>query len=112
MITFERIDIQSMNWNLPASIGEMNVFQSAEWLSFLCKKQNLEAVIAAVKEDGQLQGFFFGLIAEKFGLRILGSPFRGWTTYFMGFNLRAGVSRQKVLAAFPDFVSTNCIAIM
>ncbi|MEJ5224600.1 MAG: GNAT family N-acetyltransferase [Anaerolineales bacterium] len=104
MVTFERVDLPRMDWGMSAQIGEMNIFQSAEWLNFLCKKQNLEPIIAAIKKDGRLLGFLYGLIAEKFGLRILGSPFRGWTTYFMGFNLREGVSRHDVMAAFPGFV--------
>ncbi len=104
MITFERIPFEAVDWAQAAQMGERNVFQTESWLNFLCTRQDLEPVIAAVREDGRLVGFFYGLIAEKFGLRILGSPFRGWTTYFMGFNLQPDVSRAAVLAALPEFV--------
>lgn len=103
MITFERIPFQKMDWCLPAGIGEMNIFQTCAWLTFLTERQPLEPVLAAIREDGRLLGFFTGLLAEKFGLRILGSPFRGWTTYFMGFNLKPGTSRRLVLEALPEF---------
>ncbi len=81
----------------------MNIFQTRAWLAFLNRRQPLEPVLAAIREDGRLLGFFAGLLAEKFGLRILGSPFRGWMTYFMGFNLKPGTSRRLVLEALPDF---------
>ena len=41
-----------------------------------------------------------GVIAmSRFGVRILGSPFPGWTTLSMGFNLREGVSRRAATEA-------------
>ncbi len=40
---------------------------------------------------------------KKFGLRILGSPFKGWTTSYMGLNLLRGFPRHRVLAALPSF---------
>lgn len=103
MITFKRILFEEMNWSLPAAMGKMNIFQTRAWLSFLAERQPLEPVLAAIYENGELQGFFTGLIAEKFGLRILGSPFRGWTTYFMGFNLKPGAPLRLVLQALPEF---------
>ncbi len=103
MITFERIAFEEMNWELAAQIGGMNIFQSRPWLDFLTKRQPLKPVVARIRENGELLGFFTGLIAEKFGLRILGSPFRGWTTYFMGFNLKPGTLPRPVLEAFPHF---------
>ena len=43
--------------------------------------------------SGETVGFFTGLVVRRYGIRILGSPFRGWTTVpYMGFNLRNGVS--------------------
>lgn len=93
-----------MDWELAANLGNMNVFQTQAWMNFLLERQELEPVLTVIREDGQLRGFFYGLIAEKFGLRILGSPFRGWTTYFMGFNLMPGMAYRPVLEAFPTFV--------
>ena len=103
MITFERIAFDEMDWESAVQTGSMNIFQSRPWLDFLTERQPLEPVAACIRENGELRGFFVGLIAEKFGLRILGSPFRGWTTYFMGFNLKPGTLLRPVLEAFPQF---------
>jgi hypothetical protein len=60
-------------------------------------------VVAAIREGNDRLGYFTGLVVRKFGLKVLGSPFPGWTTGYMGFNLRPGVSRRRVLAALPEF---------
>ena len=52
--------------------------------------------------EGRL-GYFTGAVVRKFGVRILGSPFPGWTTAYMGFNLLPGVPRREALAALEAF---------
>ena len=79
------------------------VFQTREWLDFLGATQGAEPVVAAVVDDGEDVGWFTGAITRRFGLRILGSPFPGWTTESMGFNLRDGVDRHAAAAALVRF---------
>jgi len=104
MISFERIDIKDVEWRKISGIGNSNVFQTLPWLSFLSTTHSAEPVILSVKSNKQICGYFFGLIVKKAGLRILGSPFRGWATYFMGFNLQPDISQKEVLYSFPPFV--------
>ena len=103
MISFERLDMQKVDWGNMYAVGEINIFQTCAWLTFIAEAEKAEPVIASVKSDGNLVGYFTGLIVRKYGMKILGSPFRGWGTYFMGFNLRQGISRDEVLRAFPKF---------
>jgi hypothetical protein len=56
-----------------------------------------------VKRGTETVGFFTGLVVRRYGLRILGSPFQGWTTNYMGFNLRQGVSRRAAVEALLPF---------
>jgi hypothetical protein len=104
MISFERIDMKDVDWGKISEFGELNIFQSLPWLNYLSTVHRAEPVILSVKSHEQICGYFFGLIVKKFGLRILGSPFRGWMTYFMGFNLKPNISLNEVLQAFPPFV--------
>jgi len=104
MISFERIDIKDVPWASIESIGERNIFQIQAWLNFLKEIHKAEPIITAVKSDGNVIGYFTGLIVRRYGLKILGSPFRGWTTYFMGFNLPPGTSYHEILQAFLPFV--------
>jgi hypothetical protein len=103
MISFERLDINDVDWDKVNDSKGANIFQTLPWINYLKATQKVEPVIAAVKSDGHTQGYFTGFITKKFGMRILGSPFRGWTTYFMGFNLLPGTPYHDVLETFPKF---------
>ena len=83
---------------------DRTIFQTINWLKFVSHTQNAKPVIAVVKDGNhQLLGRFSGLIIKKYGLRILGSPFPGWTTSYMGLNLKPSVSRIDALVALEDF---------
>ncbi len=104
MISFERIEMDNVPWENIESNRDSNVFQTHSWINFLTENQSGEPVITTVKSDGEIIGHFIGLIVKKYGLKILGSPFRGWATYFMGFILKTGACYRDVLQAFPSFV--------
>lgn len=104
MISFTRLEFNDIPWSKIEGIGAINVFQTQAWVEFLKENQHAEPVIVEVKSDGFLVGYFTGLIVKKFGLRILGSPFRGWNTYFMGFNLLPEAPYHQILEAFPSYV--------
>jgi hypothetical protein len=99
MLRLERLDLKRVDWEELDSFPDRNVYQTREWLEFAAKTQNAEPVLAAVTRSGETVGFFTGLVVRRYGIRILGSPFRGWTTAYMGFNLRDGVPRRAAAEA-------------
>ncbi len=103
MITFERIDFEDMPWERLSDFEGANIFQTRPWIEFLAEFEGAEPVIASVQADGQIKGYFMGLITKKLGLKVLGSPYRGWNVDFMGFSLMPAVSYHEVLQAFPRF---------
>jgi hypothetical protein len=80
-----------------------NVFRTSEWLEYVARTQGAEPVVAHVERDGEPVGAFTGLIVRRFGVRILGSPFQGWMTGSMGFNLDPGVDRAEAMRALMRF---------
>ena len=103
VISFEPLDIECNAYQESNSPGEFNVFQTPAWLNLVADLQKAEPIVAEIKCDGRFLGYFTGLIVRKYGLRILGSPFRGWFSYFMGFNLSPDAPRYAVLEALPKF---------
>lgn len=96
---FERLDVPLSDWgHLLAGCGDRTIFQTPEWLSFVAETQGAEPLLAAVLLDGRHAGYFAGLIVEKYGVRVLGSPMPGWTTSYMGVNLAPSVPRTRVIA--------------
>jgi len=100
------LQIKRMAFDLAPELtgyADHNIFQTLEWVNFVAVTQNAEPVIATVMEGSRIVGRFTGLIITKYGIKILGSPFHGWSTYYMGFNLEPSVSQIDALVALKEF---------
>jgi len=93
------MDPESADWARLDGFADRTVFQTREWLHFLRETQRAKIVLCELEEGGEAVGYFTGLVFSRFGFKILGSSFPGWTTPYMGFNLVPGASRKAALAA-------------
>ena len=104
MARFERVNLTPEEWSKThASFPDAIVYQTPAWLAFLAETQRGRPILAALKEGDQTLGYFSGLVVRQFGLKILGSPFRGWTCPYMGFNLLPSVPRTTAIKALRGF---------
>jgi CelD/BcsL family acetyltransferase involved in cellulose biosynthesis len=104
VLKLERLELDRVDWPALDAFEDRLLFQTREWLQFVQRTQEAEPVVAAVLgEQGSVVGYFTGLVVRRFGVRILGSPFPGWTTSYMGFNLKAGVERRQATEALVRF---------
>ena len=78
--------------------------QRLPWLQFIAETQGGEIVIAHLSDEGKTVGYFTGILVKKFGFKIMGSPFPGWTTPYLGFNLLPDISRKKAVAVLISFI--------
>jgi CelD/BcsL family acetyltransferase involved in cellulose biosynthesis len=103
-VALERLPYDPVAWDaIVADHREAEVFHSAAWLEFLRASQGAEPVVAVVRADGRPVGHFVGAIVRRYGVRILGSPLRGWTTQCMGFLLEDGFDRRAAAEALLPF---------
>src|SRR3954465_14574674 len=91
--------LEGGNWKHLDSFEDRTVFQTREWVGFVAETQKAKPVIVELSEKGRVSGYFTGLTFTRFGVKILGSSFPGWSTPYMGFNLVPGASRAEALAA-------------
>jgi hypothetical protein len=77
---FYSIDVRSADWKLLDQFADRTVFQTREWLQFVAESQNAQPVLAELREKSEILGYFTGLTLSKFGMKVLGSSFPGWTT--------------------------------
>jgi len=105
------IELDKVNWQQLDQFQDRTVFQTREWLQFLAETQHATPIVAELTDGGTTAGYFSGLVFRRFGLRILGSSFPGWTTPYIGFNLLPGLSRSAALAAVEGvaFGELKCI---
>ena len=80
-----------------------SIFQTRQWLEFLAETQRGEPVVLSLVDGDVRVGIFTGLLVRRFGVRILGSPFPGWTTPFMGFRLSVDIPSTVALTALQEF---------
>jgi hypothetical protein len=99
MMNARFLDLTEVPWDLLDRFGDRTVYQTREWMNFLAESQRARPVVAELRTGSEVAGYFTGLIVKRFGIRILGSPFPGWTTPYMGFNLVDGASRSEALDA-------------
>ena len=98
-----QIDFKTADWNLLDGFQDRTVFQTRPWLEFIQEAQGATPILAEVCDGNDVVGYFSGLTFSKFGMKVLGSSFPGWTTPYVGFNLKAGVSRRAALEALEKF---------
>jgi hypothetical protein len=96
------IDPGVVDWAKLDSFADRTVFQTKEWLQFVHETQRARIVVCELSDGGEVAGYFSGLVFSRFGVRMLGSSFPGWTTPYMGFNLLPGASRKTALAAIEQ----------
>lgn len=98
-----RASLAEVPWSELDRRPDRTIYQSRAWLDFLVETQSAEPVVARVLNRGRCAGWFTGAIVRRAGLRLLGSPLRGWTTSGMGFTLDTGINRTEALTALPAF---------
>jgi hypothetical protein len=103
VLEFHRIPFDQVDWELLDSFADRIVMQRRGWLEFVQAVTGGEIVIAQIEQDGQTVGFYSGILFRRCGVPILGSPFRGWTTAYMGFNLHPDVSRIDAVIGLDRF---------
>jgi hypothetical protein len=102
-VRFELEDLKAVDWAALDAFEDRTFAQRRAWLAFVSRTQAGEPVVASLRDGTETLGYFTGVVVRKLGLRILGSPFPGWSTPFMGFNLSPDVPRAEAVAALIPF---------
>jgi CelD/BcsL family acetyltransferase involved in cellulose biosynthesis len=103
-VSLERIPYDAVAWATTVDEHpDLEVYHGPAWLTYLATTQGIEPVVAVVSRDGRPIGHFVGGIVHRYGIRILGSPLRGWGTQAMGFLLDPGEDRLAAAGALLPF---------
>ncbi len=104
MYQYELLNVSDERlWDEVESRAGSTVFQTRAWISFIAATQRAVPVVLGIRDAGGFVGYFIGLIVQRLGVRILGSPFPGWSTDYMGFILEPGSCRTSALHGLFDF---------
>jgi hypothetical protein len=83
---------------------KQTIFMTKEWLTFLQINGKGKPVVLRITEGNNIIAFFVGLVFKKFGIKILGSPFEGWTTSSMGLCTKGTADRLSLINVIKEYV--------
>ena len=112
-VEFERVRRGPGAVGRAARFRDRTVHQTREWLAFLQETQAAEPVVLRLVERDAPSAGSPARWSRRLGVRLLGSPLRGWTTSHMGFNLvddRLVGSATRALADYA-FGSLRCLHV-
>lgn len=106
MITFTPIEISEIDETEFNTFSDKLIYQTLEWIEFIKETQHAEPVVLRITDGDKFIGYFTGLLFKRFGINIIGSPFNGWTTEYMGFNISddIDVNRAELIAPLWTFL--------
>ncbi|NQV51345.1 MAG: GNAT family N-acetyltransferase [Candidatus Marinimicrobia bacterium] len=108
MYQFKSLSLGEIDHEQFLSYSEKSIFTTPAWIQFVADDSNATPHVIQIDHGGRVLGYFSGLIVSKFGVKIFGSPFRGWSTCFMGFDVAdEGHILQIIPAIIPYIYKTT-----
>jgi hypothetical protein len=103
LLAFELLSPERIDESVLNGFDDRIFCQRFHWLRFVQSITNGRIIVAGLNQGGHTVGYFSGILFRRMGVPILGSPFRGWTTPYMGFNLPPNFPRTEALCALARF---------
>lgn len=103
IISIDDIDIDSFN-----APQNKTIFTTKQWIEYLSEDSGAIPIIVKIEKEKKLIGYFTCLKMNKFGIGIVASPFEGWSTCHMGFDLVQDANRMDILPKLCDFLYREC----
>ncbi|MEM7021118.1 MAG: GNAT family N-acetyltransferase [Pseudomonadota bacterium] len=110
---FHRLAPEEIDWQAMDAFGDRIFSQRRHWLEFITSFVRGDVVVAELRDLDRTLGYFTGIRSRIYGVPILGSPFRGWLTAHMGFNMLPDVPRHEALGALEQlaFKQLGCLQL-
>jgi len=95
----KELDIEEFN-----SFPNKSVLTTIDWIKFIEEDSKAVPYILRITRNDELVGYFSAMIIKKLGVSIMGSPFPGWSTPYMGLDLLDAAKKSEVLVELIDFI--------
>lgn len=108
MYQFKRIDFDQLSEVKFNDFPSKTVLTTKDWIKFVEEDSRVTPYILEVYKDEEFCGYFSALCTKKFFFKIVGSPFPGWSTLFMGFDLlNDEIEREGILPDLVKFIKSD-----
>lgn len=99
IVSLADLDIEEYN-----SSPQKSVFTTLPWIQYIEEDAKAKPIIIRITDDSRFIGYFSGLMFRKFGVKIIGSPFNGWSTCYMGLDLIGYDNRLDIVEQLKDYL--------
>lgn len=104
MYEFIAIEYENINKEEYYSIKTRSVFTTFEWINFIKEDKKANPIFVRILKNGKFEGYFSGLLFKICGIKIIGSPFRGWSTCYMGLDVYDINEKLAILNELKSFL--------
>lgn len=104
---FEVVDYSQINEQEFNSLPDKCVTTTKAWIDFIIEDSHATPFIIRIEKDGAFCGYFNSLVVKKMGMTIIGSPFSGWSTPYMGMDLVDNSLKKEVYPYLIDYIKKN-----
>lgn len=105
-IVFSVVEMDALDINEYYGFKNKALFTTLDWLRFVRDDSKVSPLIIRITSDvdGRLVGYFTSMVTRKFGFKIIGSPFSGWSTCWMGFDVVDGVDKMTLVKPLVEYL--------
>lgn len=109
--TFHVIEMEKLDKDEYDHFSNKSVFTTSAWVEFVKNDNQAEPLIVRITQGERFVGYFTALLVKKFGIKILGSPFSGWSTCYMGIDTEYVEEKCKIIKEIVPFLFkyTKCL---
>lgn len=104
MYEFRLIDYNNINLLEYNSYSRKSVFTSIDWMNYIIEDAKTRPAIIRITEKGDFVGYIPMMIMKKCGIKIAGSPFRGWSTCWMGIEVEEKNKKIQIIQELVPFL--------
>lgn len=87
--------IEQTPWAEIEACADSTIFKTRTWAEFLTGTFGVQPYIIEIAHGGEVIGWFYGQLISRLGVKVLASPFEGWTTSYQGLCLMQEMSREN-----------------
>ena len=106
--SFKLLELDNISDEEFNSFKTKSIFTTKEWIRFVAEDSKAAPVIAGIYDRDMQIGFFSGLSIRKFGVKIVASPFNGWSTCYMGLDIIDGYDKMEIVRELQNFLFKAC----
>lgn len=101
---FTEIPFESIDWAEFYKYSKKPVLTTKEWLKFIMEDSEVKPIVLRITEEDKFIGYFSCFKTNKFGVTIIGSPFPGWSTPYMGIEVEDSSLKIDLIPALVDYL--------